>query len=262
MEEADHCYEMNMSNRSSADILELANNLVEFVCNDLEETECREALQQIEIETVEKGQGYKENPNPDKYQINAMWYKTFEEEILQTVRYVKGLKLKYPEKSIGILVPYNSQLSQVSKVLEQKGLEFEELGPNSKNKRRIIDNIAKIINFIINCDDIEVLIDVLSSVFIKTDNREGKNDFLNILREYSVEELLYSNVKDKPLIIDDKCEMYTTFKQGLNSLVEILEHSTTKVDELILFIKEKLDLKGEEKSLVDYIAFYVIGKGM
>ena len=80
MEEADHCYEMNMSNRSSADILELANNLVEFVCNDLEETECREALQQIEIETVEKGQGYKENPNPDKYQINAMWYKTFEEE--------------------------------------------------------------------------------------------------------------------------------------------------------------------------------------
>ena len=257
MEEADHCYEMNMSNRSSADILELANNLVEFVCNDLEETECREALQQIEIETVEKGQGYKENPNPDKYQINAMWYKTFEEEILQTVRYVKGLKLKYPEKSIGILVPYNSQLSQVSKVLEQEGLEFEELGPNSKNKRRIIDNIAKIINFIINCDDIEVLIDVLSSVFIKTDNREGKNDFLNILREYSVEELLYSNVKDKPLIIDDKCEMYTTFKQGLNSLVEILEHSTTKVDELILFIKEKLDLKGEEKSLVDYIAFYV-----
>ena len=134
MEEADHCYEMNMSNRSSADILELANNLVEFVCNDLEETECREALQQIEIETVEKGQGYKENPNPDKYQINAMWYKTFEEEILQTVRYVKGLKLKYPEKSIGILVPYNSQLSQVSKVLEQEGLEFEELGPNSKTK--------------------------------------------------------------------------------------------------------------------------------
>ena len=257
MTEADHCYEMNMSNRSSADILELANNLVEFVCNDLEETECREALQQIEIETVEKGQDYKENPNPDKYQINAMWYKTFEEEILQTVRYVKGLKLKYPEKSIGILVPYNSQLSQVSKVLEQEGLEFEELGPNSKNKRRIIDNIAKIINFIINCDDIEVLIDVLSSVFIKTDNREGKNDFLNILREYSVEELLYSNVKDKPLIIDDKCEMYITFKQGLNSLVEILEHSTTKIDELILFIKEKLDLKGEEKSLVDYIAFYV-----
>ncbi len=257
MNEAQHCYKMNMSNRSSADILDLANNLVQFVCNDLGQEECKEALQKIEIEIVEKGQGYKENPEPDKYQINSTWYKTFEEEIDKTVKFVKGLKEKYPDKSIGILVPYNSQLSQVSKVLEQQGLEFEELGPNSKNKRRIIDNLSKIINFIVNCDEIEVLIDTLSNVFIKTDNKEGKNDFLNILRGYNVEELLYSDIKDKHLIIDDQSEMYLTFKQGLDSLVEILEHSTTKIDELILFIKDRLDLKDEEKSLVDYVAFYV-----
>ena len=257
MKEADYCYEMNMSNRSSADILELANNLVQFVCNDLFQIECRDALQEIEIETVEKGQGYKENPEPDKYQINALWYRTFEDEVKQTVKFVKGLKAKYPNKSIGILVPYNSQLSQVSKVLEQEGLEFEELGPNSKNKRKIIDNIAKIIDFILEPDDIEKLIIALSDVFIKTDNKEGKLDFLNILRQYTTEELLYSDIKDKPLIIDDKCEMYITFKVGLNYLVEILEHSTTKIDELILFIKERLDLKNEEKSLVDYVAFYV-----
>ncbi|WP_455542257.1 ATP-dependent helicase [Intestinibacter sp.] len=257
MNEAQHCYKMNMSNRSSSDILDLANNLVQFVCNDLGQEECKEALQNIEIETVEKGQGYKENPEPDTYQINSTWYKTFEEEIDKTVKFVKGLKSKYPDKSIGILVPYNSQLSQVSKVLEQQGLEFEELGPNSKNKRRIIDNLSKIINFIVNCDEIEVLIDTLSNVFIKTDNKEGKNDFLNILRGYTVEELLYSDIKDKPLIIDDQSEMYLTFKQGLDSLVEILEHSTTKIDELILFIKDRLDLKEEEKSLLDYVAFYV-----
>lgn len=257
MEEADYCFEMNMSNRSSADILELANNLVQFVCNDLYQVECRDALQEIEIKTVEKGQGYKENPEPDKYQINAIWYNTFEQEINETVRYVKGLKKKYPNKSIGILVPYNSQLSKVSKVLEQEGLDFEELGPNSKNKRRIIDNLAKIIDFLTEPDDIEKLITVLSDVFIKTDNKDGKTDFFNILRKYKTEELLYSDIKDKPLIIDDKCEMYITFKQGLNYLVEILEHSTLKIDELILFIKERIDLKEEEKSLVDYVSFYV-----
>jgi len=248
MKEADYCYEMNMSNRSSADILELANNLVQFVCSDLSQIECRDALQEIEIKTVEKGQGYKENPEPDKYQINALWYRTFEDEVNKTVKFVKGLKAKYPNKSIGILVPYNSQLSQVSKVLEQEGLEFEELGPNSKNKRKIIDNIAKIIDFILEPDDIEKLITALSDVFIKTDNKEGKSDFLNILRQYTTEEILYSDIKDKPLIIDDKCDMYITFKVGLNYLVEILEHSTTKIDELILFIKERLDLKDEEKS--------------
>lgn len=257
MDEADYCYEMNMSNRSSADILELANTLVSFVCNSLEQIESREALKKIEIKTVEKGQGYKENPTPDKYQINALWYKTFEDEVKNTVRFVKGLKSKYPDKSIGILVPYNSQLSQVSTVLEQEQLDFEELGPNSKNKKRVIDNIAKILDFIIEPDDIEKLITVLSDVFIKTDNKEGKQDFLNMLRNYTTEELLYNDMEENPLIIDDKCEMYVTFKIGLNYVLEILEHPTTKVDELILFIKERLALKDEEKSLVDYVAFYM-----
>lgn len=257
MEEAQYCYEMNMSNRSSKDILDLANSLVKYVCNDLKQVECRDALKEIKIETVEKGQGYKENPQPDKYQISTRWYSNFDEEINETIRYVKGIKNKYPDKSIGILVPYNSQVSQVAKVLEREELEFEELGPNAKNKRRIIDSLAKIIDFIIECDDIEKLIEALSSVFIKTDNKEGKKDFLNMLRSYTVEELLYTDIKDKPLIIDDKCEMYTTFKYGLESLVEILEYSTTRIDKLILFIKDRLDLEEEEKSLVDYVAFYV-----
>lgn len=257
MQEAEYCYEMNMSNRSSKDILNLANSLVKFVCNELKQVECRDALQEIEIETVEKGQGYKENPQPDGYQISTIWYKTFEEEIEKTVRYVKGIKNKYPDKSIGILVPYNAQVSQVAKVLEREELEFEELGPNSKNKRRVINNLAEIIDFIINCDQIDKLIEVLSDVFIKTDNKEGKKDFLNMLEKYSVEELLYTDIKDKPLIIDDKCEMYVTFKMGLNALVEILDYSTIRIDKLILFIKDRLVLEEEEKALVDYVAFYV-----
>ena len=48
---------------------------------------------------------------------DVLWYRTFEDEVNKTVKFVKGLKAKYPNKSIGILVPYNSQLSQVSKVL-------------------------------------------------------------------------------------------------------------------------------------------------
>ena len=257
MHDAEHCYEMNMSNRSSKDILNLANSLVKFVCNELKQLECREALQEIEIQTVEKGQGYKENPQPDGYQISTRWYNTFEEEIEKTVRYVKGIKNKYPDKSIGILVPYNAQVSQVAKVLEREELEFEELGPNSKNKRRVINNLADIIDFIINCDKIDKLIKVLSDVFIKTDNKEGKKDFLNMLEKYSVEELLYTDIKDKPLIIDDKCEMYVTFKRGLDVLVEILDYSTIRIDKLILFIKDRLVLEEEEKALVDYVAFYV-----
>ena len=255
MKEAMYCHEMNMSNRSSKDILNLANRLVKYVCNDLNQVECRDALQEIEIKTVESGQGYKENPNPDKYQISAFWYNTFKEEIEKTIKQVKWIQEKFPDKSIGILVPYNAQVSQVAKVLEREDLEFEELGPNSKNKRKVVDNLAKIIDFTINCDDIEKLIDVLSDVFIKTDNKEGKKDFLNMLGKYSVEELLYGDLE--PIIIDCESEMYRSFEYGLKSTVDILEYSTTRLDKFILFIKDKLDLQEEEKALVDYVAFYV-----
>ncbi len=255
MKEAMYCYEMNMSNRSSKDILKLANSLVKYVCNDLKQIECREALKEIEIKTVEGGCGYKENPNPDKYQISAFWYKNFIEEIEKTIKKVKWIKENFPNKSIGILVPYNAQVSQVAKVLEKEELEFEELGSNSKNKRKVINNLAKIIDFIIDCDNLEKLINALSEAFIKTDNKEGKKDFLNMLKNYSVEQLLYTDLE--PIIIDYESEMYESFKYGLKSIGEILEYSTARLDKFILFIKDKLDLQEEEKSLVYYVAFYV-----
>ncbi len=54
----------------------------------------------------------------------------------------------------------------------ENNLTFEELGPNSLNKRKIINNIAYIIDFMLHCDDVEKLIVVLNKVFIDTDNEE------------------------------------------------------------------------------------------
>ena len=111
----------------------------------------------MDIKTVPKDIGYKENPKPDIYSINTKKYNTWKDEIEQTVIYAKNINKKYPDKSIGILVPYNDQITQVARVLTENNLEFEELGPNSLNKRKIINNISYIIDFILNCDDIEKL---------------------------------------------------------------------------------------------------------
>ncbi len=70
------------------------------------------------------------------------------------------------------MVPFNEQVTQVAKELRENNLTFEELGPNSLNKRKIINNIAYIIDFMLHCDDVEKLIVVLNKVFIDTDNEE------------------------------------------------------------------------------------------
>ncbi len=80
------------------------------------------------------------------------------------------------------MVPFNEQVTQVAKELRENNLTFEELGPNSLNKRKIINNIAYIIDFMLHCDDVEKLIVVLNKVFIDTDNEEEIKYFLEELK--------------------------------------------------------------------------------
>ena len=258
IEESDFCYKMDMSNRSSKDIINLANELVRYVTQNLQE-ECRDALEEMNIKTVPKNMGYKENPEPDKYQINYKYYETFDKEIEQSVKFVRNIHKKYPDKSIGILVPYNDHINLVAKELIKEDLEFEELGPNSLRKRRVIDNIDLIIDFILNCDNIDKLIEVLDKVYIKTDNKEGKKDFLQLLKEnnYTVENLLYDKDYSKNIIIDINSDLYESFLYGLESLKNIIEYPLTRVDKLILFIGDTLLIEKEERAIVDYLGLYV-----
>lgn len=256
IKDADNCYRMDMSNRSSKDILELTNKFVKYITNELNQKECRDALEDMEIKTVPCGMGYKENPKPDIYSINTKRYKTWNEEIEKTVAYAKAIKNKYPNKSIGILVPLNTQITEVSKELIEQNLEFEELGPNSLNKRKILNNIAYIIDFILNCDDIEKLIITLDNVFIKYDNETKKIDLMNLLKKYNTEDILYNfdNIEDFKL--NDDSKLYSSFSYGIKSLREILEYPLSRLDLLILFIGERLNLEIADKALVEYIVFY------
>lgn len=256
IEEADSCYRMDMSNRSSKDILEIANKLVKYVTSDFRQTECKIALEHMEIKTVPKGRGYKENPNPDSYNINIKWYETWAQELEQTIRYTKGISKKYPEKSIGILVPFNDQITQVANILIENNMEFEELGPNSLNKRKILTNMGYIIDFILNCDDIYKLIIVLDKVFIHSDNEQGKKDFLNLVRNYTTDDIIYSQNNDS-MIIDEDSDVNKGFLFGINALKEILEYPIVRLDLLILFIGEKMNLEKEDRAVVDYVAFYI-----
>ena len=256
IKEVDNCFRMDMSNRSSKDIIDLANKLVKYVTTEFNQIECREALEAMDIKTVPENKGYKENPKPEVYSINTKRYITWQDEIEKTVMYAQNIKKKYPDKSIGILVPYNDQITQVARVLTYNNLEFEELGPNSLNKRRMLVNISYIIDFILNFDDIQNLILVLDNVFIHTDNELGKSDFLELIKNYTTEELIYNENKED-LIIDNESDVYRGYVKGINVIKEILEYPITRLDLLILFIGQKLELEKEDRAVIDYVSFYI-----
>lgn len=258
MEEADNCYKMDMSNRSSKDIIDLANELVNFITNDFYLDDCKSALEKMEIRTVPEGKGYKENPKSDKYLLNAKWYETWEKEIRQTVKFVDYIKKTTPDKSIGLLVPFNNQVREVAEVLEEYNLEFDELGPNSSHKRKVINNIGYVVEFLSQCDDVDKLVNVLEKIYIQSDNKIGKEEFIAKLRRYDNEDIIYDTDKViEDIVIDNRDDIYITFIDGIKSIKSILEYQSIKTDELILLIGENIQLSNEEKAMVDYIAFYV-----
>ena len=81
-----------MSNRSSKDIIDLANRLVKYVTKEFNQIECREALEAMDIKTVPENMGYKVNPKPDVYSINTKRYITWKDVVEKTVIYAMNIK--------------------------------------------------------------------------------------------------------------------------------------------------------------------------
>lgn len=259
IESADCCHRMDMSNRSSKDILELANLLVDYTKNSLPEIECRDALEDMKIKTVEKGKGYKENPEPKSYTINTKWLAagSFDDEIRETIRFVEGIKRKYPDKSIGILAPYNKDCNKIAAELKKHDLEFENLSSSPEKMRKVIDDIANILDFIIDNDNIDKLMDIIGSAFIKEESEEGKADFLNIFKKFTTDELIYNFDEIDLGIVDDSSSIFVKFKNALEKIQEIMDYSWNRADLLVLFIRDRLDITEEEMAIAEYVAFYV-----
>ena len=259
IESADCCHRMYMSNRSSKDILELANLLVDYTKNSLPEIECRDALEDMKIKTVEKGKGYKENPEPKSYTINTKWLGagSFDEEIRETIRFVEGIKRKYPDKSIGILAPYNKDCNKIAAELKKHDLQFENLSSSSEKMRKVIDDIANILDFTIDNDNIDKLMDVIGTAFINDESEEGKADFLNIFKKFTTDELIYNFDELDLGIVDDSSSIFAKFKNALEKMKEIIDYSWNRADLLVLFIRDRLDITEEEMAIAEYVAFYV-----
>jgi DNA helicase-2/ATP-dependent DNA helicase PcrA len=271
MKEADYSHKMDMSNRSSADVIDLSNRMMQYVKEEFPESRCRDALEYTKIKTVPKGMGYKENPEPEGYNINVKAYRTWDEEIKNTVRYAKGINKKFPEKSIGILTPYNSQVSEIAEVMSNEKMDFEELGPNSSRKRRVLDSLATIINFLISPMDREKLLATVE-VFLDGYSVEKKEESISSLRnlKLSNSELIYGidgiggvdgiegvDSIDSIYGVDGIYDAESDIRKALNSIRNILEFPELRLDLLILDIGSSLNLDSMDSAVVDYISFYV-----
>ena len=256
---ADYSYEMDMAARSSQDIIDVANLLVDKSSGQLEN---------IYIKPVDKGKSYKENPSMDKYMVNARSLKKQEEErdlIAKTIHYYQKY---FPSYNIGILSFSNYETDELGKYLDSKSIKYDKLGGDSKERKKIIGDIKLFIDFILEPSKNKFLELLLEAFVVRYKLEIGEEDISIITRQIDdsdYEALIYDRTYRQDWLnklkvrLDDRIrlEVYKNMQNSLESIREICESNKSDKKHLIVSMISKLNLTSKEILLSKYVLFYI-----
>ena len=193
---ADYKYNMNMASRSSRNIIDLANELVRFVSSN-KNRPYYNALEELYIEEVEKGKGYKENPVTSEYGITSMQAKSQKENTNIIIDEIKKIKKSHKDYSIGILSFANYNVDDLAEELEAKGIDFEKMGGNQNERKKLIFDLKAAVDFLIEPDDWDSFMDFIIEAFIIRRGYElEKNDKTHKKVKEARERLIYGMIDE------------------------------------------------------------------
>lgn len=255
--QADRKHVMNMAGRSSKEIIDVANYLVHFTRNGHTEEKCRTALEEQYIK-VTSNMGEFQNPSIEDYGVYSYILSSWDKVKENTIKSIQNFRLKYPDKTIGVLVPYNNQVSEIARELKGIGIECDELSSIPEKRLKVTNKLGHILSFLGEPDNIFKLKEVVNNLMDK--GGKGKEILLNNLISYKVEEVLeYKTIKDKLYsnreFIDT--DIINSFEENIDAMNYILNYKELSMEKMILNIGNLLNFNIEDKAMIQSVAAYV-----
>nr|WP_314496337.1 ATP-dependent helicase [uncultured Peptostreptococcus sp.] len=256
---ADYSYEMNMAARSSRDILDLANYLVD---------KARDHLENIHIEPVEEGQAYKSNPKTNKYMLAARSLKSQEEERDLVAKTIGYYQKTFPSYSIGVLSFSNYDTDDMGDFLDARDIKYDKLGADSKLRKKLIGDLKLALDFLLD-PSVENFVDLAMDAFVaRFDldlNQEEVDYIAGRLAKEEPEALIYDGayldewLSSVRLRLDDSIRLTFTklMSQSIEAIKSICDHNQADKMGLINHILSRLSLTNNEVLLSKYIVFYL-----
>lgn len=257
--QADHFYEMNMAARSSRDILDLANHLVD---------QAKDHLEGIHIEPVESGQAYKSNPKTDKYMVAARSLKNQEEErdlVAKTIGYYQKV---FPNYSIGVLSFSNYDTDDLGDYLDARDIKYDKLGADSKVRKKVIGDLKLALDFLlepIRDNFVDLVMEAFVARFDLDLSQEDLESIATSLAKEDHEALIYDGLYMDEWIsrarvrLDDSIRMVFSkrMSESMLAIRSICDHNQADKLGLISHILTRLNLTNNEVLLSKYIVFYL-----
>ena len=257
--QAQRCHTMDMANRSSKDIIELANFLVKDVIRSHPELSCRDALTAQYIRPVPEGP-WGRNPKLNAYHLYSYIENNWDGEIHKAVRLLKGFRNKYPDKTTALLVPSNQQVESIVTALKKEGIEYDELSNTSEKRMRPIKDLGMLLDYVSQPESKDKFLQLLQQLMIGIG--EGKGDKLwTWAAAYKPEQFFY---QQEDLIIEGKAidqqisqEILQGFWRQIKNIKTILELPQTKIENLVLQAADLLFFEKEEKAMAEGVSFFI-----
>mgnify|MGYP006272808769 FL=1 len=247
------------SERSSQDIIDLANYLVDWTRSEHPNEDCQDALEEQKIKAV----GSTENPATTGHQVVAELFNTAQEEIDWIVNQAQ-FELEADEaRKIGVLVPSGYVQQEVVTALEEKELPVESVGDLREEQRYTISSLIKAISYLAEPQDEEKLVELFNLVFMRDFGAEETELVVELFDRVGIEELIYPlggelSTAKLPEELFSNQRLYQQFNRARSKIKEWLEASVElPPDELLLFVAESLEFEGELLALVQGIALQI-----
>jgi DNA helicase-2/ATP-dependent DNA helicase PcrA len=244
---------MAVSSRSSQDIIDLANYLVDWSQKEFAEREI-EPLEKKYIQPTVKDDPAP-NPDPEGYRIGSRAFKDWKTEKKFIARQALRKAGENNNNTTAVLMPTGWQLEEIAGEIKKLGGEFQLAGSSSSDA--FLTELEVILKFLTSPASADNLKLVFAEVFAK--EKPKLNQLLEAaLAERENQELIFPlsglnrdnfesefRKRDK---FDDFFKALTRTQGWLEASMEL------PPDELILFLAERIELTGKKLALAQNLA--------
>ena len=241
--------EMFTAGRSTKSIIEVANHLVQIVTLRHPLEKVRSALQPQIIKAVLENET-PSNPKIDGYGIKTIKVLGWEEERDRLIRGVEGFIKKYPEKSVGILLPTNYRIDEIARIFRRKKIDFQILSDIPESLLELMNFLGDFLEYLARPFENKRLIKLLEDNFFAGDEREVREIISQFIRSNLLEDILYG--EEYPKL--DKLSL-KKYKAVLKKIRAVLDLNQSSLEKVIVFIGEIFEIHGEKKLLIEKISY-------
>lgn len=252
------------SSRSTEDIINLANQLVNWISKKHPEKMCRVALENKYINPVADDDPAP-NPVTEGYTIGYNTFSTSKEEIEEIAAQAASYIKNNPDQTMGLLVPSNYVIEKLAENLDNLDIEYEKVSNRLGDKANIIFAIRSAVNYLAepqNVNYLQTCFEKLLIPYYLEIDEENLVFYKKIFHTFSIEKVFYPiggrEVKEREFL-DDVPEKY---QDEFTEVIEELRYwidASVKLppDELILFLAEQMNLSEEELAVAQNMALIV-----